>query len=130
MNSDNLFDLVHKGFRVTLGATASLVESVQDPQKREQNLELLKTDSNLLLEQLAQKGETTEQVARSFVDSLITPTDRTESTPTYGTPSSTVTTSTTSVAQQDVQIELQELTAQIAAMRTELEKLRNPGSEI
>ncbi|MBD1831410.1 hypothetical protein H6F61_01635 [Cyanobacteria bacterium FACHB-472] len=130
MNSDNLFDLVHKGFRVTLGATASLVESVQDPQKREQNLELLKTDSNLLLEQLAQKGETTEQVARSFVDSLITPTDRAESTSTYGTPSSTVTTSTTSVAQQDVQIELQELTAQIAAMRTELEKLRNPGSEI
>jgi len=113
-----------------LGATASLVESVQDPQKREQNLELLKTDSNLLLEQLAQKGETTEQVARSFVDLLITPTDRTESTPTYGTPSSTVTTSTTSVAQQDVQIELQELTAQIAAMRTELEKLRNPDSEI
>ncbi|MBD1935248.1 MULTISPECIES: hypothetical protein [Cyanophyceae] len=130
MNSDNLFDLVHKGFRVTLGATASLVESVQDPQKREQNLELLKTDSNLLLEQLAEKGETTEQVARSFVDSLITPADRTESTSTYGTPSSTVTTSTTSVAQQDVQIELQELTAQIAAMRTELEKLRNPDSEI
>ncbi|MFE1745859.1 hypothetical protein [Coleofasciculus sp. H7-2] len=130
MNSNNLLELVQKGFRVTLGATASLVESVQDTQKREQNLELLKSDVNLVVQQLAEKGEITEQEARSFLNSLMAQANDAGSTQSYGTPSTPATTPVTTVVQPDVQLELEELTAQIAAMRTELEKLRDPNSGI
>lgn len=130
MNSNNLLELVQKGFRVTLGATASLVESVQDTQKREQNLELLKSDVNLVVQQLAEKGEITEQEARSFLNSLMAQANDAGSTQSYGTSSTPATTPVTTVVQPDVQLELEELTAQIAAMRTELEKLRDPNSGI
>lgn len=122
MNSDNLLQFVQTGFRVTLGATTSLVESIQDTQKREHNLALLQSDVNLLIQELAQKGEVTEQEARTFVDSILTPKNP-ASTQTTG--SSSYTASTPSpVAPPDVQMDLQELTAQIAALRAELEKLR------
>lgn len=128
MNSNNFLELVQKGFRVTLGATASLVESVQDTQKREQNLELLKSDVNLVVQQLAEKGEITELEARTFLNSLMAQANNAASTQSSGTPSTPATTPVTTVAQPDVQLELEELTAQIAAMRTELEKLRDPNS--
>lgn len=130
MNSNNFLELVQKGFRVTLGATASLVESVQDTQKREQNLELLKSDVNLVVQQLAEKGEVTELEARTFLNSLMTQANDASSTQSYGTPSTPATTPVTTVVQPNVQLELEELTAQIAAMRTELEKLRDPNSGI
>jgi polyhydroxyalkanoate synthesis regulator phasin len=130
MNSNNFLELVQKGFRVTLGATASLVESVQDTQKREQNLELLKSDVNLVVQQLAEKGEITELEARTFLNSLMAQGNDAGTTQSYGTPSTSATTPVTTVAQPDVQLELEELTAQIAAMRTELEKLRDPNSGI
>lgn len=128
MNSNNFLELVQKGFRVTLGATASLVESVQDTQKREQNLELLKSDVNLVVQQLAEKGEITEQEARTFLNSLMAQANNAANTQSSATPSTPATTPVTTVAQPDVQLELEELTAQIAAMRTELEKLREPNS--
>ncbi|MEW5860219.1 MAG: hypothetical protein AB1861_23010 [Cyanobacteriota bacterium] len=130
MNSNNFLELVQKGFRVTLGATASLVESVQDTQKREQNLELLKSDVNLVVQQLAEKGEITELEARTFLNSLMAQANDAGSTQPSGTPSTPATTPVTTVVQPNVQLELEELTAQIAAMRTELEKLREPNSGI
>lgn len=126
MNPDNLIQLVQKGFRVTLGATASAIESVQDAQKRDRNLELLRTDVNQLVEEFADKGAVTEVEARTFVDSMLAQRNNQPVAPTAGdTPTATQT-----VAPPNVQLELQELTAQIAAIRIELEKLRNPDSNI
>jgi polyhydroxyalkanoate synthesis regulator phasin len=129
MNSDNILDSLQKGFRVTLGATTSLIESLQDSQKREHNLSLLSSDFNSLVQELAAKGEITEQEARNFVDSVLSQRNPQATTQPIGTPGDTIVT-TTSVAPPDVQLELQELTAQIAAIRIELEKLRNPGSNL
>ncbi len=126
MNPDNLIQLVQKGFRVTLGATASAIESVQDAQKRDRNLELLRTDVNQLVEEFADKGAITEVEARTFVDNMIAQhNNQPASQTTADTPTATQT-----VAPPNVQLELQELTAQIAAIRIELEKLRNPDSNI
>ena len=119
MNSDNFVQLVQKGFRVTLGATASLVEVLQDPDKRDENLSKLNQEWSELSAHWAQKGEMTEQEARSFVDTLLT--QRTQR-PTSGTTGTTV---ATPAAPPDIQLELQELTAQIVAMRAELEQIRN-----
>lgn len=34
MNNNNIFQSVRKGFQITVGATASVVETLQDSQKR------------------------------------------------------------------------------------------------
>jgi polyhydroxyalkanoate synthesis regulator phasin len=118
MNSDTLVQTLQKGYRVTLGATASVIESLQDSQRREENFAKLRTDPNQLIEELAIKGETTEQEARSFVDGVFS---QSPSPSNSNSASSTAPVSPQTVA---IQQDLQELTAQLAAIRAELEKLR------
>jgi polyhydroxyalkanoate synthesis regulator phasin len=117
MNPNDIFEFLQNGFRVTLGATTSFVEGIQDAQKREQITELAKTDFNQLLKDFANKGEITEQEARRFVETVILQQK------TAGNSSSNiiVVNSVTS----DIQDQLQDLTAEIASFRNDLEKLRN-----
>lgn len=120
MNSDTVVRILQRSFRVTLGATASLVEVLQDPQKREANLTKIKAELDQLTREWADKGEMTEQEARSYVDTLMA---QRRGEMNAGT---TVTTTATPVpaASPEVQLELQELTAQLAALRAEVERLR------
>lgn len=124
-NFDNVVELLQKGFRITLGATTSLVESIQDPQKRDENLSKLRLEWNELSEEWAEKGAVTEEEARRFVDTMLT--NRGAST-TTGSSTSSSTASPSPAAPPDIQEDIQELTAQIAAMRIELENLRNSSS--
>ena len=126
MNSNNLLELLQTGFRVSLGATTSLVETLQDPQKREENLTQLRLELTQRVTEWAEKGQITEQEARSFIESILRQQSNSNPYPTAGTSSSSVTTPPTTTAPPNVQLEIEELTAQIAAIRTELEKLRNP----
>lgn len=134
MNSDTVIQLLQRGFRVTLGATASLVEILQDPQRRDANLSKLRTEFDQLAQEWAEKGSVTEQEARNFVDSMFRQGNRSTSSPTenaeydYGSGSTTVA-APPSAASPDTQLELQELTAQLAAIRAELEALRNQESD-
>ena len=122
MNSDNLTQLLQQGFHVTLGATASLVETLQDPQKRDQNLSQMRLELSQMAQDWAAKGEMTEQEARNFIDNLL---NQINNQPPSSTPGPAPTTTTpTQAAPANAQLELQELTAQIAAIRIELEKLR------
>lgn len=122
MDSNNLVQLLQKSFHVTLGATAALVEVLQDPQKREQNLSKLRLELDELAQEWSQRGEVTEVEARNFVSSILEQSGGQDDTqPDSGSLSS----STTTVADPIVQLKLQELTAQLAAIRTELERLRN-----
>lgn len=125
MNSDNLILLLQQGFRISIGATASLVETLQDPQKRAESLSKLGSDFNQLAQEWAEKGEITEQEARAYVDSLLR--QQTNQTASATPPSSATTPTTTpnSADATDVQLELHELIAQMAAMRAELESLRS-----
>lgn len=130
MNSNSLLNLLQTGFRVSLGATTSLVETIQNPQKREATLSELTLQLSQRVTEWAEKGEITEQEARRFIDEMLRQQGNSGRTPTTATPSYTSTTSptppTTPVA-PNAELEIQELTAQIAAIRTELEKLRNSG---
>ncbi|MBF2046412.1 MAG: hypothetical protein EDM05_055820 [Leptolyngbya sp. IPPAS B-1204] len=123
MNSDTLTQLIQKGFRVTLGATATLVEALQDPQRREANLDKLTTELSQLAEEWETKGISTEQEARNFVDTLW----RRETNPSAGqaAPQSSMPSLPRESVSPDVQQDLQELTAQIAAIRAEIERLRD-----
>lgn len=125
MNATDLTKLFQKGFYVTLGATASLLEVLQDPIKREQNLSSLRQDIDSLTQELAEKGAVTEAEARNFVDTLIS--RQINQPTTSGQPESSVTTvntTATTVAEKSVQTDLKELTQQIADLRTELESIR------
>jgi polyhydroxyalkanoate synthesis regulator phasin len=124
MNSDDFTQLLQKGVRITLGASASLVENLQNSQKRTQNLSQLRTELDQLATEWAAKGEMTEQEARSFVQQLFNQLgNRQPTSPTADSPNTTVTTPTDDVA-PEVRLEIQELTAQLAAIRAELEKLQ------
>ena len=122
MDSNNLIQLLQKGFRVSLGATATLIEILQDPNKREQNLGKLQSELNQLADEWAAKGEITEQEARNFVDTILS--KQKGSAPDPNPAEATINTTATPVTTPDVQNELQELTEQISSIRSELEKLR------
>lgn len=127
MNADNLTNLLQQGFHLTLGATASLVETLQDPQKRTENLSQISSELSHLANEWAAKGEMTEQEARNFATNFLNQLQNQVPT-TSETSGTTVTNTPTEVAPPEVRLDLQELTAQIAAMRAELEELRNSDS--
>ncbi|MCY7381459.1 MAG: hypothetical protein LH628_02500 [Microcoleus sp. CAN_BIN18] len=136
MNLDNLPQILQTGFHLTIGATSFLIETLQDPLKREENLDKLRQpDLGLLADELLEKGEMTDREARNFVDTIFSgPGDRenAESQSVSHQQSDTETETDTppeSVVQPDVKLEIQELTAQMAALRAELENLRAENSQ-
>lgn len=141
MNSDSLLQLLQNGFRLSVGATAALIESLQDSQKREEFLaKLMHSEISELAAELTNKGEITEQEAREFVDSLWerqnqanqqNQENQQNSQTSSDVPGTSATTTTDNpVVSPNVQQDLQDLTTQVAALRAELEKLRseNPQS--
>jgi len=123
MNTEEILQTAQKGFHITLGATATLIESLQDAQKREENAAKLRQDWQTLSEELALKGRTTEQEARVFVDSIMN-----RQTPSSSTSTSTSSTASGPAAPPEVQQDIQSLTEQLASLRQELERLRNERS--
>ncbi|MGK7921042.1 MAG: hypothetical protein AB4080_13645 [Trichodesmium sp.] len=124
MNPDNLTQVIQKGFRVTLGATSFFMETLQDSSKRDENLNKLNSDFDKLAEEWAERGETTEQEARNFVDTILN-----QQNSQVNTDSTTVSASPVSeFAQSDVQRDLLELTQEIANLRADLQKFQESDS--
>ncbi|HIK18367.1 MAG TPA: hypothetical protein IGS53_24200 [Leptolyngbyaceae cyanobacterium M33_DOE_097] len=123
MNTEEILQTAQKGFHITLGATATLIESLQDAQKREENAAKLRQDWQTLSEELALKGRTTEQEARVFVDSIMNRQSQSSS-----TSPNTSSTASGPAAPPEVQQDIQSLTEQLASLRQELERLRNERS--
>ncbi|MEL7039406.1 MAG: hypothetical protein AAFO04_27895 [Cyanobacteria bacterium J06592_8] len=124
MNANNITNILHQGFRVTLGATSSAIEMLQDSQKRNENLEKIQSQWSELAQEWAEKGEQTEQEARKFVDTIMEQRTDSATAGTSSTSSSSVTTTSVPTSEPDSAQEIQELTNQIAALREELEGLR------
>ncbi|MBD2316110.1 hypothetical protein [Phormidium tenue] len=140
MDTIDLEKLFQRGYYVTLGATSSLLEVIQDPTKREENLKRLGRSFDEITQELAEKGVTTEAEARSYVDKFIAQQVNGSSTTSESAGLTTVTTTaktvednvTDSVSEQSNQSvkasmrdEIKELTEQLAGLRSELEKLRS-----
>ncbi|TVP66856.1 MAG: hypothetical protein EA342_10675 [Leptolyngbya sp. LCM1.Bin17] len=133
MNSDTLSQSLQKGFRVTLGATASLIEAIQDPQQSRQTFSGLGNDVNRLTEELEIKGEVTEREARQFVDGLMSQMpDLFQGTDLFQTDGSsappTVNTVATPVVDLSIQTELEALTQELAQVRQDIETLKTGDS--
>lgn len=118
----NFFDIFQKGFRVTVGAAATLVETLQDPQKREVTLSEFRTELQNRASEWSEKGEMTEQEARKFLEKIFQQ-DRDAS-------SQEIETSATEIKDNDTDLqgELKTLTEEIASLKTELAALRQGKS--
>ncbi|OYQ63409.1 hypothetical protein B9G53_17220 [Pseudanabaena sp. SR411] len=141
MDTIDLEKLFQRGYYVTLGATSSLLEVIQDPTKREENLRRFGRSFDEITQELAEKGVTTEAEARSYVDKFIaqqvngssTTTSESAGLTTVTTTAKTVEDNATdSMSEQSNQSvkasmrdEIKELTEQLAGLRSELEKLRS-----
>jgi polyhydroxyalkanoate synthesis regulator phasin len=127
MNVDNLTQILQTGFRVTLGATSSLVEMLQDAQKRNENLEKVQSELSQLAEEWAAKGEITEHEARRFIESLMNQQSSGFTRPTEPTSPSSVQVTTPQPTTPDSSsvAEIQDLTKDIADLRSDLENLKD-----
>jgi polyhydroxyalkanoate synthesis regulator phasin len=135
MDTIDLEKLIQQGYYVTLGATSSLLEVIQDPIKREENLRMWGRTFNELSQDLAAKGVSTEAEARSYVDSFIAqrvngtkPQEETTSLTTVNTTAESVeetnAEASTAKVKSSMRDEIQELTDQLTNLRAELEQLR------
>ncbi|HEY9736385.1 MAG TPA: hypothetical protein V6D06_08885 [Trichocoleus sp.] len=127
MNSETLTETLQKGFRLTLGATASLIEAMQDPQASGQKFSELGTDVNRLAEELEAKGEVTEREARQMVDTLLSQMPNPFSQSNSSPPPRTVNTIATPITDPSIQPDLEDLTRQLAEIRQEIEILKQQG---
>lgn len=123
MTPDTVTASLQKGFRVTLGATATLLEALQDPQTSSQRFSDLGGDVNRLAATLETKGEATEREARQFVDSLLSqlPSPFSDGS---ANPIPTVDTVATPVSDPTVQNDLAALTQELADIRQAIEDLK------
>jgi polyhydroxyalkanoate synthesis regulator phasin len=126
---DTVTDFVQKGFRTSLGAASFLVETLQDPNKRDENLQKLNSNFNSmdfsqLTEEWAAQGEITEREARTFVDNMLQQ-KGSESSNSDNLSDFPRNATNDNLVRSNLQSELQELTAEIVALRTELQQYQD-----
>ena len=116
MENNNLLQMAQQGFRMTVGAATSLVETVQNPQKRAEMLAQMQADLSQKTQEWSEKGEVTEQEARKRLDNLFSG---------QGWDLSNQGASNSSTTSEiNASSDLQQLTAEIIALRKELEQIR------
>ena len=122
MSNNAAANLLQKGLRITIGATTTLVETLQDPQKRQQTLTELQSQLSQQTQLWAEKGEITETEAKRWVETWLAQQKQQR---THTSSSSASSPSGTNIRFSDAQREIEELTAQILALKTELEQSRS-----
>lgn len=131
MNFDTFAEFIQKSFRVSLGAAASAVEAIQDPQGSATKFSDIGTDFDRLTDELEVKGELTEKEAREFVDNVSNNLNGGQwPNPFASGPASDATVNTVAkpVADNGIQAEIKALTEQLSAIRQEIEQLKTQGS--
>ncbi len=118
------------------GTATALVEILQDPEKRAENLNRLSMDLAQLAAELEQKGELIEQEAVRYVESLRETTASTPTplpnrerpaSPSAPAESNSATTASAPISKEEM-AELMELIHQIESLRLDLERLRTEPS--
>ncbi|MEM1311449.1 MAG: hypothetical protein AAGF98_18465, partial [Cyanobacteria bacterium P01_H01_bin.153] len=107
----------------TLGATASLVDALRDPQASQEKFGNI-SDFEVLTQELEAKGADAEREARATVDSLMNQMGQIPN-PFVSPPASeaTVEAKVSPVADVSVQAELEALTLELSTLRQEIETL-------
>ncbi|MEM9213905.1 MAG: hypothetical protein AAGD25_06115 [Cyanobacteria bacterium P01_F01_bin.150] len=128
MNTDNLAQMMQKGFHVTLGAASFLVDTAITPNQEQRDANLSKLQSGnfeSLTEEWAVTGEQKEQEAKTFVESVITKDGSFPDIPFPGFSNSSSSSTSTTVANgpsvpTDIQDDLEALTTELSEIRAAL----------
>jgi len=126
----DLGKVLQRGFYITLGATATLLEIAQDSRNQTATIESLSQDLGLLTQELVDKGVTTEAEARSFVDRFVSQNMQGKGSDLDQRTVNTTAFDITAVGTVDslenfaAQNEVRDLTKLLAELRLELESLR------
>jgi polyhydroxyalkanoate synthesis regulator phasin len=120
MKTNNLLEIAQQTLRIAIGATVTILETIQDTEKRSSAINDLQTELNQKSQQWAEKGEITEREARQKLEQILQKTpwkgaNANSNNNNYPNPTNT---------SPATQSELQSLTEQITALRNELEQLR------
>lgn len=126
MNFDTFTEFIQKSFRVSLGAAASAVEAIQDPQASASKFSNIGTDFDRLADELEVKGAQTEKEARDFVDNVSNNFDGQWPNPFAPASASDATVNTVAkpVVDTGIQAEINALTEQLSAIRQEIDQLK------
>jgi polyhydroxyalkanoate synthesis regulator phasin len=115
-NTNNLLiNTLQQGFRITVGAAATLVETLQDPQKRQITFQDLQQQWGQKAEQWAEKGVITEAEARQYVDQWLAQLRK-------NTPGANPNSNGQTIDFATAQAELERLTQEIITLKEELAK--------
>ena len=127
MNTDNIVQMMQKGFHVTLGAASFLVDTAVTPsqEQRETNLSKLQSGNlDSLTEEWAVTGEQKEQEAKTFVESVLPQGNFPDITfPGFSAPSSGDSTASTNSGPSvptDIQQDLEALMTELSEIRATL----------
>jgi polyhydroxyalkanoate synthesis regulator phasin len=119
MDKTTLFQTLQQGLHVTVGATATLIETIQDPQKRTETLSELQSTLHQQAQQWSEKGLVTEEEARRLIDSWLA-----KYKPANDNGGAKGATEGGNITYTNAQSEIQDLTEQIIALKAELEQAR------
>jgi len=123
MTPDGLSQTLQKGFHLTLGAGAALLEAIQSPQQASQRFAELGNDVTRITAELETKGVTTEREARQVVDALVSQLPFPFPQSSSGSSPSTVDTVARPITDTGIQDDLASLRQALTEIRQELDAL-------
>ena len=121
MNHNTFLRELQQGYRVAIGMTVTLLETLQDPNKRENTFSELKQEWNQRSQEWSEKGEVTEREAKETLENWLK--KRQSSAPSASGNGQTI--DTQAVSEENLEAEIRDLTQKITALRSELEKEQN-----
>jgi polyhydroxyalkanoate synthesis regulator phasin len=121
MTTHPVLESLYQGFRLTVGATATLLETLQDPHKRADTLSDLQSQWNQIAAEWSEKGEVTEREARQFLEGWLA---RSRGSTGMEPIETVATESETPDSDTNARAEIAQLIERLTALRAELEKSR------
>ena len=124
MDSNTFVEILKQGFRTTVGATTSAVETLQDEQKRNEFLSELNTQWTEKSQEWAEKGTLTEQEARRIIEQFFQQKgNQSDNQSSYGE-----NVGSNNSANSNYSDDIRELTQEIINLREELKKINNSNN--
>ena len=118
-------ELFTRARRIAFGTAASLVEILQDTDKRNQNIKKFSENFNQIADEMAIKGEETEMEARRQMDTWWSSTTPNRSSNSVPTKIEVIDITDESGSPGNDSAEVAALTAEITALKAELERMRS-----
>ena len=127
MNADSVFQYLQQGARIALGATASLGETLQDPQQREQLVAALSQQLSEKAQEFSQKGEVTEREARQQLERWLDGQAQQGSNSPEQPSAATASPPPSAAAPASTQDEIRQMIETLGTLRGELARYRQSG---